>query len=126
MSNFPTLREVLAMHDELIRQFGGSAGLRDPAALESALMRPQIGYYSGLIEEASALMESLANNHAFIDGNKRVAFFVTDTFLRMNGRFIDCESDAAYGYFMDLFERGRFRMEELVGWLEEHVKPLTS
>ena len=124
MSDFPTLREVLAMHDELIRLFGGSAGLRDPAALESALMRPQIGYYNSLIEEAAALMESLANNHAFLDGNKRVAFFVTDTFLRMNGRFIDCENDDAYRFFMELFERGRFRMDELVGWLEEHVKPL--
>ncbi len=124
MSDFPTLREVLAMHDELIRQFGGSAGLRDPAALESALMRSQMGYYGSLIEEAAALMESLANNHAFLDGNKRVAFFVTDTFLRMNGHFIDCENDAAYGFFMQLFEQGRFRMEELAGWLEEHVKPL--
>ena len=112
------------MHEELIRQFGGSSGLRDPAALESALMRPQMGYYDGLIEEAAALMESLANNHAFIDGNKRVAFFVTDTFLRMNGRFIDCESESAYAFFMELFEEGRFRMEELAGWLEEHVKPL--
>ena len=123
MSDFPTLREVLAMHDELIRLFGGSAGLRDPAALESALMRPQIGYYNSLIEEAAALMESLANNHAFLDGNKRVAFFVTDTFLRMNGRFIDCENDDAYRFFMELFERGRFRLDELVGWLEEHASP---
>ena len=124
MSDFPTLREVLVMHEELIRRFGGSSNLRDPAALESALMRPQMGYYNSLIEEAAALMESLANNHSFIDGNKRVAFFVTDTFLRMNGRFIDCESESAYAFFMTVFEEGRFRMEELAGWLEEHVKPL--
>ena len=124
MSDFPTLREVLAMHEELIRRFGGPEGLRDPAALESALMRPQMGYYDGLIEEAAALMESLANNHAFLDGNKRVAFFVTDTFLRMNGRFIDCENEAAHDFFIQLFEQGRFRKEQLAGWLEEHVRPL--
>ena len=48
-------------------------------------MRPQIGYYDGFIEEAAALLESLAMNHPFVDGNKRVAFAVTEVFLRMNG-----------------------------------------
>ncbi len=48
-------------------------------------------------------MESLANNHAFVDGNKRVAFFVTDTFLRMDGRFINCDNDEAYAFFMRSF-----------------------
>ncbi len=124
MNLYPTLPEVLAMHEELLREFGGSAGLRDQAALESALMRPQIGYYERLVDEAAAMMESLANNHPFIDGNKRVAFFVTDTFLRMNGRFIDCDNEAAYVFFMELFAQRRFRMEELVTWLEEHVRDL--
>lgn len=126
MTLYPTLREVLAMHEELLREFGGSAGLRDPAALESALMRPQMGYYDRLIDEAAALMESLANNHPFVDGNKRVAFFVTDTFLRMNGHFIDCDNDAAYAFFMELFEQQRFRMAELATWLDEHVRALPA
>ena len=73
------------MHRALIRLFGGATGLRDAGALASALMRPQIGYYESLVDEAAALMESLAMNHPFIDGNKRVAFFVTDDFLRLNG-----------------------------------------
>ena len=60
---FPTLEEVIAIHDDLIEQFGGSMGLRDLGALESALLRPQMGYYDGLIEEAAAMMESLAMNH---------------------------------------------------------------
>ncbi len=124
MNLYPTLREVLAMHEELLREFGGSGGLRDPAALESALMRPQSGYYEDLIDEAAALMESLANNHPFVDGNKRVAFFATDTFLRMNGRFIDCEADSAYAFFMELFEQHRFRMAELAAWLGKHVRTL--
>ena len=83
--NYPEIGEAIAIHDALIREFGGSMGIRDEGALASALMRPQLGYYDSLIEEAAALMESLANNHPFVDGNKRVAFFVTDAFLRLNG-----------------------------------------
>ena len=120
---FPTIEEVLAIHADQIAQFGGSGGLRDMGALESALLRPQMGYYNGPIEEAAALMESLAMNHPFVDGNKRVAFFATDAFLRMNGNFIDCDSDEAYRFFMRLFETNSFRFAELRLWLEEHVKP---
>ena len=98
-SNFPTIQEILAVHQDLIEQFGGSHGLRDMGALESALFRPQMGYYDSLIEEAAALMESLAMNHPFIDGNKRVAFFVTAAFLMQNGHFIECDSREAYDHF---------------------------
>ena len=122
--DFPTIEEVIAMHNALISAFGGSLGLRDEGALASALMRPQLGYYDGLIQEAAALMESLANNHAFVDGNKRVAFFVTDTFLRMNGHFINCDNDEAYALFMRMFEASSFRFTELNSWLEEKVEPL--
>ena len=123
--DFPTIQEVIAMHDALIGAFGGTTGIRDEGALASALMRPQLGYYDSLIQEAAALMESLANNHAFLDGNKRIAFFVTDTFLRMNGQFIDCDSDEAYAFFMQLFETGSFRFTQLHAWLEEKVRSLT-
>ena len=121
--DFPTIEEIVAIHDVAIREFGGSTGLRDIAALDSALMRPQLGYYDSLIEEASALMESLAMNHPFVDGNKRTAFYATDTFLRKNGSFIDCDNDEAYEFFMHLFETNSFRFAELREWLENHVKP---
>jgi death-on-curing protein len=77
-----------------------------------------------LIEEAAAIMESLSNNHPFIDGNKRVAFFVTDDFLRLNGYFIDCDNDTAYSFFIGLYESNSFRFDNLVPWLEEHTSPL--
>ena len=99
-------------------------GLRDPGALESAMMRPQLGYYDGIIEEAAAMMESLAMNHSFVDGNKRTAFYTTDSFLRMNGHFIDCDNREAHGFFMKLFETNSFRYAQLRDWLEEKVKPL--
>ena len=123
MSDFPTIEEVVAIHDTAIREFGGSPGLRDAGALESALMRPQLGYYDGLLDEAAALMESLALNHPFVDGNKPTAFFVTDTFLRKNGHFIDCDGDETYEFFMRLFKSNSFRFAQLRSWLEEHVKP---
>ena len=63
-------------------------------------------------------------NHAFVDGNKRVAFFATDAFLRMNGHFIDCESNEAHAFFMRLFDTNSFRFAELAPWIEEHLRPL--
>ncbi len=122
--DFPTTEEVVAIHDTAIHEFGGSMGLRDMGALESALLRPQMGYYDGIIEEAAAMLESLAMNHPFVDGNKRTAFYATDTFLRKNGHFIDCDNDEAYAFFIRLFETNSFRFAELKVWLDEHVKPL--
>jgi death-on-curing protein len=85
MTDYLTVAEVLAMHTDQIERYGGSEGVRDPGLLEAALYRPQTGYYADLIEEAAALWESLAQNHAFIDGNKRTAFAATYTFLAING-----------------------------------------
>ncbi len=124
MHQFPSLDEVLEMHEALIDTFGGAHGVRDLGALDSAILRPQMGYYDSLIQEAAALMESLSNNHPFIDGNKRVAFFATDDFLRMNGQHIDCDSESAYSFFMELYESHSFRFANLIPWLEECVKPL--
>ena len=72
-------------HECLLAVFGGSPGLRDRAALESALARPRSGYYRDLIEQAAALLESLSQNHPFVDGNKRTGITVTAAFLRVNG-----------------------------------------
>ena len=76
--------DVLAMHAVLIKRYGGASGVREPGALESAVFRPQSGYYSDVVQEACALLESLLNNHPFIGGNKRVAFAACDVFLRIN------------------------------------------
>ncbi len=122
--DYLTLSEVIEMHRQLIEQFGGTHGLREMGALESAVLRPQMGYYDDLIAEAAALMESLAMNHPFIDGNKRIAFFAADTFLRANGQFLDCDNIQAYRDFMEMFEQGTFDVHHLDIWLRNHVKPL--
>lgn len=124
MSDFLTIDELFVMHQKLIEEFGGSPGLRDKGSLESALMRPQLGYYQNIIEESAALMESLAMNHPFVDGNKRMAFFATDTFLRLNGYYIDCDNEEAYAYFIKLLESNTFHFDNLVKWLKEKVKIL--
>ena len=124
MRIFLTLEELLIIHQHLIDEFGGSYGLRDPKALEAAAMRPQTGYYKNIFEEAAALMESLAMNHPFIDGNKRMAFFAADIFLRMNGYYIDCDDQEAYDYFMSLFESSSFKFEKLFVWIRQNSKSL--
>lgn len=123
-TRFLSTEEVLNIHKELIETFGGSHGIRDKALLEATLMRPQIGYYETLNQQAATLMESLANNHPFIDGNKRVAFFATDVFLRTNAYWIECDSEDAYQYFMQLFDTQNFRFEPLLAWLKTTIKPL--
>ncbi len=66
---------------------------------------------------ASALCESLLMNHAFIDGNKRVAFFATDVFLRMNGWKIRATAEEAYDFLVGGLERGGLDREALEAWL---------
>ena len=124
--DFPTLEEVLAIHDAQIAEFGGANGLRDAGALESAIMRPQLGYYDGLIDEAAALLESLAMNHPFVDGNKRTAFAATEVFLNLSGHFIDCDDREAYEFFMHLFATNSFRFAELRAWLEANARPIAG
>jgi len=121
MSDYLTLGEVLAMHSDQIERYGGSHGVRDPGLLEGALYRPQNGYYSGLIEEAAALWESLSQNHAFIDGNKRVAFAATYTFLAINGARIIAGPDETYAFLAELYETHKLRYDRLLPWLRGHV-----
>lgn len=112
------------MHHILIQEYGGALGLRDKGLLQAALARPRSGYYSTILEEAAALLESLANNHPFVDGNKRVAFFTTDAFLRANGWKIVRDNKKAYEDFMKLFAENRFVFRELKIWLTRHTIPL--
>ena len=122
MPVYLTLAEVVAIHGLLLERHGGASGLRDPGALEAALFRPQTGYYRDVIEEAAALFESLIANHAFVDGNKRVAFAVTDVFLRLNGFTLEVSSDEAFTLLTELFTRGAPRFEDVEPWLRQLAK----
>ena len=115
------MAEVLAMHADQIERYGGSQGVRDPGLLEAALYRPQTGYYADLFEEAAALWESLAQNHAFIDGNKRTAFAATYTFLAINGARLTAGAEETYAFVTGLHEANQFNFDMLVPWLRSHV-----
>jgi death-on-curing protein len=101
--------------------FGGADGVRDLGLLESALYRPQSGYYQDLISMAAALFESLLINHPFVDGNKRVAFFATDVFLRLNGWRLDVDAHEAYSQLTELLETGQADFEHLAAWIRDSV-----
>jgi death on curing protein len=118
---FLTTDEALAIHQALIDEFGGPSGVRDLGLLESALYRPQTGYYADLTEMAGALLESLLMNHPFVDGNKRVAFFATDVFLRLNGWRLQVDADEAHGFLIGLLERRDCDLAHLLPWLKDHL-----
>jgi len=105
----------------VIKRYGGTDGIRDMGALESAVARPQSGYYKDVIESAAALLESLAINHPFLDGNKRVAFAATDTFLRINGFRFTSDSNSIYKALMKFFDTGNFKLASLEPWLRSSV-----
>jgi len=121
MTDYLTVAEVLAMHDDQIERYGGIQGVRDSGLLEAALFRPQTGYYADLIEEAAALWESMSQNHPFIDGNKRTAFAVTYTFLGINGGRLIAGAQEAQDFLLGLYEGNQFTFDRLVPWLRGHV-----
>jgi death-on-curing protein len=121
MTDYLTLAEVLAIHIDQIERYGGSHGVRDPGILESALFRPQTGYYSDLIEEAAALWESLSQNHPFLDGNERTAFAATYTFLVINGAQLTAIAQRTQTFVLALYDGNLFTFDKLVPWLRKYV-----
>ena len=119
-----TLAETIEIHRQLIEEFGGSPGLRNQAGLEAAIFHPQAGYFGDLVEEAGALMESLVNNHPFIDGNKRVGFAATDTFLRLNGFYLEVEPQEAQNFIIEHIAKGKFRFASIREWITSRIKLL--
>ena len=89
--------------------------------LESALYRPQTGHYADLAEMAAALFESLNINHPFVDGNKRVAFFATDVFLRLNGYKLQVNAYEAHRFLIGLLENNRCDFDNLLPWIRENA-----
>jgi death on curing protein len=121
---FLTLAEVLAIQHLQIEEYGGAFGIRDPGLFESAVFRPQLGYYSNIREEAAALMESLANNHPFLDGNKRTAFASVHTVLLVNGYDLQVNPLRAYKFISEGLTEGEFRFGLILHWLNDHIVKL--
>ena len=113
--------EVLAIHEELISRFGGSGVVRYLGLLESALYRPRTGYYADIVEMSAAMFESLLMNHPFVDGNKRVAFFATDVFLRLNGWKLGVDPTDTRTFLIELLDEGIADFEHLVPWIRRSI-----
>jgi death-on-curing protein len=118
-----TLEEAVELYRLLIERFGGAGGVRDPGLLESALARPRSGYYSSLSEQAGALMQSLAGNHAFVDGNERMAFAAAAVFLRMNGYVLEVDAEEAERFLIDDVITVRADVAAIADWLERFLAP---
>lgn len=120
-----TLDEVLVLHQYVIEQSGGSHGVRDMAAVESALAQPRMTFgeqelYPSLPEKAAALGFSLVANHPFVDGNKRIGHAAMETFLAFNGHEISAPIDDAEQIVLRL-AAGELSREEWTSWVQTHI-----
>ena len=120
-----TLTEVLAIYERILEQSGGTVGIRDLGALESALAQPRMTFegkdlYPTIAEKAAALGFSLINNHPFIDGNKRLGHAVMEIFLILNGFEIEADIDDQEHLILGV-AAGNIKREELKEWLNLHI-----
>lgn len=120
-----TLGEVVELHRLVLAATGGGSGIRDLGALESAVAQPRASFggndlHPTLIKKAGALGFALAQNHPFVDGNKRVAHAATAAFLLLNGAEIGATVDEQERLMLGLAS-GRVSRNELVDWLRQLV-----
>ena len=126
-----TLGEVLALHRRILAESGGSPGVRELGAIASAVSQPRASVggkdaYPSLIEKAAALGYSLVRNHAFIDGNKRIAHAAMEVFLLMNGMELSASVDDQERFMLAL-AAGEVSREALIAWLRAHaIEPETG
>ena len=122
---FLSLSEVLELHHSIIKQSGGSFGLRDFGTLQSALAQPRMTFaeselYPSIEEKATALCFSLVSNHPFVDGNKRIGHAVMETFLVLNGFEIIASVDESEETILNL-AAGELSRVALLEWIREHI-----
>ena len=125
-----SLGEIVELHRALLEQTGGATGIRELGMLESALAQPRATFggsdlHPTLIAKAAALGLSLALNHPFVDGNKRVAHAAMEVFLLLNGVELNAELDEQEHLMLNLAD-GQLTREQLTSWLENHVKPVVG
>lgn len=129
-SVYLTLEQILFIHDQVIEETGGAFGLRDLGALHAAVERPKASFgdteaYSDLFAKAAALLESLCNNHPFLDGNKRTAYVATGLFLELNGLELVASRRAAEPLMLKVAQ-GRVSLQQSRAWLKKHTRKVRS
>jgi death-on-curing protein len=121
--------EVILLQQGVIARSGGLSGIKDRGLVESAVAQPQMTFggqelYPTLAEKAAALGFSLACNHGFEDGNKRIGHAAMEVFLVLNGHEIAAPVDEQEDVFLRL-AGGQMSRDEFTDWVRHHVVPLT-
>ena len=121
--------EILALHDLLIKQIGGSLGVREENLLRSIAERPKASFggqeqFPSLFLKAAAYLEAIATYHVFVDGNKRTSAMVAEVFLRANGYEISTFKIEEGEAFIIAAAQRQKTLEEIAAWLEQNSKTL--
>lgn len=129
MIRYLTVREVLRLHSLVLEQSGGSTGIRDRGAIESAVAQPMATFggedlYDTIPKKAAALAFSLVRNHAFVDGNKRIGHAAMEVFVTLNGFTLSAGVDEQEELFLSLAAGGISR-EVLADWVEAHLQAIS-
>ena len=119
-----TKEQILILHNELIRETGGSGGLRDEGLLDSALNAPFQGFgdvdsFPSLQQKGARLGYGLICNHAFVDGNKRIGAHAMLLFLSLNGIELEYTQNELSDMILDV-AAGNLRFEDMVKWIIKH------
>lgn len=125
MTLYLSVEQVLLLHHIGIGMFGGSGGLRDRGALESAVARPAMTFggedlYPDEASKAAAVLHSLVMNHAFVDGNKRVGIAAAELFLRLNGYRL-AAGDSELEDLTFTVARGEINAEAIAIWFRQRI-----
>ena len=123
-----TPEQVLFIHARLIAETGGEHGIRDLGLLQSAVSRPQAGFdrselYADIYYKAAALLESLVNNHPFIDGNKRTGITATAMFLKINDYSLTASNQEVESFMLSV-AAGKQSVQTIADWLRLHSNPI--
>ncbi|MBL7081318.1 MAG: type II toxin-antitoxin system death-on-curing family toxin [Candidatus Omnitrophica bacterium] len=126
--NYLNINQVLAIHNEMIEQIGGSKGIRDIGLLESAVARPQATFggedlYPDIFSKTAALGHSLVCNHSFVDGNKRTGYMAMRLFLNINRYEIKASVEEKYKFVIEITKKIR-KEKSIAEWLKEHSQKI--
>jgi death-on-curing protein len=128
MIEYLSVEQVLALHQALVKAFGGAAAVRDRGALESAVARPAMTFggedlYVDVASKGAALMHSLVLNHPFVDGNKRVGIAAAEYFFIINGAQLDAVDGELEALTLDV-AKGDVEVEALAIWFRQRLQPV--
>lgn len=121
---FVSVSEVLFIHDQMVKRFGGSQGIRDLGLIESAVARPQATFggeylYITIFDKAAAILQSLLKNHPFVDGNKRTALTAAGVFLKRNGWKLTNTHKEELEFAVEV-DNKHLTIEQISKWLKDH------